>query len=632
LTLSIQAAPVDNADLDNIGLGPAPHAPGDRTMQFNRSRQALRGFVTLRSRCCQGLPLRLRPGLERLEDRTLWSLVLAGSDPVGQSPVALVVGDFNGDGKADIVTANRDSNSVSILLGNGDGTFRSALTIPVDSSPQKLATGDFNGDGKLDLAVATGSGNIDVLLGNGDGTFRKAPPIALGYGVFSVVAGDFNGDGKLDLAAVSLSRTFVTILAGKGDGTFAQAGTLPLASGAASITAADFNGDGKLDLAVINEGDINGNGAHVSIFLGNGNGTFVTGANYPAGKFPAAIAVADLNGDHKLDLAVADFVGGAVDVLLGNGDGTFQSAAPFAAGRDPHDVAAGDFNNDGVPDLAVSNFNSGSISVLLGTGHGAFRGPVTISLGGPLSSSPGPLAVGDFNGDGKQDLAVGDGFGNVVRILLNQAQSGPEAIVNQFYLDLLQRPAEPAGLAFWTGLLNQGVAPSQIVLGIEQSLEFRTDEINKVYEQLLGRLVDPSGLQTGLYVLATFGLEAELAFVASSPEFFEQAGGTIDGWLTAIYRDALNRIADPSGRSAFEQELNGGVINLRQAADIIFKSPEYQQDVVQSYYTTFLRRSPDPSGAAFWLSELQSGVSPEQVIAGIVGSTEYFNLAQALTT
>jgi hypothetical protein len=566
-----------------------------------------------------------------LEDRTLLSLVLAGSDPVGQSPVALVVGDFNGDGKMDIATANLDSNSVSMLLGNGDGTFRSALTIPVDSSPLGLATGDFNGDGKLDLAVATESGNINVPLGNGDGTFRKAAPIALGYGVFSVVAGDFNGDGKLDLAAVSLSRTFVTILAGKGDGTFAQAGTLPLASGANFITAADFNGDGKLDLAVINEPDING--THVSIFLGNGNGTFVTGANIPAGKFPAAIAVADLNGDHKLDLAVANFEGGAVDVLLGNGDGTFQSAAPFAAGREPHDVAVGDFNNDGVPDLAVSNSNSGSIiSVLLGMGHGAFRGPVTISLGGAAISGPNRFAVGDFNGDGKQDLAVGDQSSNVVHVLLNQSAFGPGAIVNQIYLDLLQRPADAAGLAFWTDLLNRGVAPSQIVLGIEQSLEFRTDEINKVYEQLLGRPVDPSGLQTGLYVLATFGLEAELAFVASSPEFFEHAEGTIDGWLTAIYRDALNRIADSSGRSAFEQELNGGVINLRQAADIIFKSPEYQQDVVQSYYTTFLRRSPDPSGAAFWLSELQSEVSPEQVIAGIVGSTEYFNLAQALTS
>jgi hypothetical protein len=600
-------------------------------MPFNWVASALRGFAHIRSGRCEHRRQHFCPGLERLEDRTLLSLVQGGSFPVGQSPVAMVVGNFTGNGKQDIVTANRDSNSISILLGNGDGTFRSALSITVDAAPKSLAVGDFNGDGKLDIAVGcgdanvAGSENIDVLLGNGDGTFRAAPPIPMGVNTNGLVAGDFGRDGKLYLAAVSLSSSSVTILMGQGDGTFVKTGTLLLPSGAEAIAGADFNGDGKLDLAVVcpNFGTSPGsnNRGLVSIFLGNGNGTFATGVTYVAGLSPDAIAVADFNGDHKPDLAVADFEGHAVDVLLNNGNGTFQSATSFAAASNPQLLAVGDFNNDGVPDIVVSNPDvSQEINVLLGVGNGTFQAPIPLDPG----STPVGIAVGDFNADGRQDVAVGDVVANDVRVFLNQPGPDLPGFINQVYLDLLQRPADPAGLASWTALLKQGTTPTQIAFDVEQSLEYRTDEINKVYEQLLRRPADASGLQTGLQVLVTRGLETELEFVAGSQEFLRDAGGTNDGWVTAIFRDALNRAVDAQGRAAFDQELNSGVINLRQAAHIVFTSPEFLQDTIQSDYSTYLGRPPDSGGATAWLGELEAGVvTPEQVIAYFVGSTEH---------
>jgi hypothetical protein len=167
------------------------------------------------------------------------------------------------------------------------------------------------------------------------------------------------------------------------------------------------------------------------------------------------------------------------------------------------------------------------------------------------------------------------------------------------------------------------------VLEIEQSPEYRTDQVNNAYEVYLHRAADPSGLQTGLSVLAYSGLELEQEFIAASPEFFQlQGSGTYNGWLTAIYQDALGRAVDQGGRAAFDYELSNGLITLRQAAHIILTSQEYDQDLVNRYYAQFLRRSADPGGAVFWLNELLSGVPLEQVIAGFVGSTEYFNLAQ----
>jgi hypothetical protein len=290
--------------------------------------------------------------------------------PVGEAPFFVAVGDFNGDGKLDVVTANANSNNISILLGNGDGTLQDAVNYPVGMEPEWVAMGDFNRDGKLDLVVtntnASATGNVSVLLGNGDGTFQPAVNYMAGRNPESVATGDFDMDGKLDLAVVNATTSDVSILLGNGDGTFQTAVNHPVGDVAFSILAADYNGDGKLDLAV---GDINNTGpSNVRILLGNGDGTFKTAVSYVAGSNNGSnwLATGDFNGDGKLDLVVGNLAGkasGNVSILLGNGDGTFQPAMNYGTGFGGAAVP-GDFNNDGKLDIAAAERLSASISIL----------------------------------------------------------------------------------------------------------------------------------------------------------------------------------------------------------------------------------------------------------------------------
>jgi hypothetical protein len=252
-----------------------------------------------------------RPLIEILENRTLPSFVYAGNYAVGDEPWFVAVGDFNGDGTPDLAAANRRSGTVSVLLGNGDGTFQAGQTLSSGgNAPLSVAVADFNGDGKQDLAVAyTANREVVVFLGNGDGTFQAPTRYQL-RGSYSVAVGDFNGDGTPDLAV------------------------------AENIT--------------------------VSVLLGNGDGTFQAPVSYAVGDQPWSVAVGDFNGDGIPDLAVANAGDGTASVLLGNGDGTFQAALNYAVGSDPRSVAVGDFNGDGFPDLAVTNYTDpGTVSVLL---------------------------------------------------------------------------------------------------------------------------------------------------------------------------------------------------------------------------------------------------------------------------
>ena len=324
---------------------------------------------------------------------------------VGSNPVSVTVGDFNGDGRTDLAVANFVSNTVSILLGNGNGTFQTqaqtTYTVTVGSDPKSVAVGDFNGDGKLDLAVANaGSNTVSVLLGNGTGTFQAQTTYAVGVDPDSVAVGDFNGDGKTDLAVAnwsSGSSGTVSILLGNGDGTFQAQTTSAVGGGPYPVAVGDFNGDGKVDMAVANTVSNT-----VSVLLGNGNGTFQTRVQYAVGSDPISVAVGDFNGDGKTDLAVANAGSNSVSVLLGNGNGTFQTQVQYAVGSDPESVAVGDFNGDGKPDLAVANEEGTTVSILLGNGNGTFQAQTTYTAG----FEPGSVAVGDFNGDGKIDLVV----------------------------------------------------------------------------------------------------------------------------------------------------------------------------------------------------------------------------------
>ena len=349
----------------------------------------------------------------------------AAGSPVGAgwTPRAVAVGDLNGDGKTDSVTVNFNGNTVMVLLGNGAGTFTAGpgSPIPVGANPQWVAVGDFNGDGKPDLVIANFSGNnVTLLLGNGTGGFTNAAgsPFSVGSSPVFVAAADFNGDGKLDIVTANSGDNTITVLLGNGAGSFAAATGNPFAVGMnpQSIAVADFSKDGKLDLAVANA-----NTNSVTVLLGDGTGGFAaaTGSPFVVGLTPQSIAVGDLNGDGKPDIVTADRGNNSITVLLGNGTGGFAAAAgsPFATGTSPQSVALSDVNGDGTLDVIVANAGDNTLTVLLGTGSAGF----TPAPGNPFAvgANPQSVAVADFNGDGQPDLVTANFNGNNATVLLN---------------------------------------------------------------------------------------------------------------------------------------------------------------------------------------------------------------------
>ena len=328
----------------------------------------------------------------------------------------LAVADFNGDGHLDIVT-----NNYTILLGNGDGTFRPGATYTSSSNSYKVVTGDFNGDGKEDFATARLDGYVGVWLGNADGTFAQPVLVPTGTGPRDIAAGDFNSDGITDLAIVSRQgQTLgVGILLGNGDGTFQPIKTYLSGQSEIALAIADFNGDGKADIIAIDRDDIFNN---ISVLLGAGDGTFQLAAAYDA-KFPQVVAVGDFNRDGKPDLAVATFDYNYITVYLGAGDGTFtqESTPPLTPSADPleEQLAVGDLDGDGNPDIVWSGGSNTGISVFMGVGDGTFRSAVNF----PAGASSGSAIAADFNGDGRTDLAVTNS--SALEILLATTGSFP---------------------------------------------------------------------------------------------------------------------------------------------------------------------------------------------------------------
>ena len=287
---------------------------------------------------------------------------------MGEEPHSVAVGDFNGDGKVDLAVANLNSNTLSILLGDGTGNFSLASSPATGDNPQSVAVGDFNRDGKMDLAVANGHSNsVSILLGDGTGKFTLTSSPPTGMGPISVSVGDFNGDGKLDLAVANYSMNTLSILLGDGTGHFSLASSPGTGMGPASVAVGDFNGDGKLDLVVANY-----NGNTLSILLGDGTGNFNLVSSSATGVLPESVAVGDLNGDGKLDLVVPNVCGndlrcktvGTVSILLGDGTGNFTPVSSPATGTGPLSVALGAFNHDGRLDIAAANMDDNTVSIL----------------------------------------------------------------------------------------------------------------------------------------------------------------------------------------------------------------------------------------------------------------------------
>ena len=297
--------------------------------------------------------------------------------PVGTDPDAIVAGDFNGDGRTDLAVANSVDNTVSVLLGNGDGTFQPQVTYAVGSIPDAIVAGDFTGDGHIDLAVANSVDNtVSVLLGNGDGTFQPQVTYAVGSIPGAIVAGDFTGDGHTDLAVANSGDNTVSVLLGNGDGTFQPQVTYAVGSEPDAIVAGDFTGDGHTDLAVANSGDNT-----VSVLLGNGHGTFQPQVTYAVGSEPGAIVAGDFTGDGHIDLAVAYYFDKTVSVLLGKGDGTFSVPGKVASSAHSSPVVV-NVNGDGTPDVLVLD-SAGNILYRQGIPGqpGTFEPPVTVNPG-----------------------------------------------------------------------------------------------------------------------------------------------------------------------------------------------------------------------------------------------------------
>jgi uncharacterized protein (TIGR03437 family) len=398
--------------------------------------------------------------------------------PVGLAPATIVAADFNGDGKLDLAVLDAELgivNKLWVLVGKGDGTFRTAVSTATGTRSGYLSYADLNHDGKLDAVIADLIGSdMAVLMGNGDGTFQPPtlylaaaqpvsvgiqplgdgntalfvgdaisgnialgfaapdgtigiPPLqSIGQSTAAIAAGDLNGDSQPDLVISDPVAGNLDVLLATGKGQFGSPATYSAGNTPGALAIADLKGNGVLDAIV-------GSASGLGVLLGTGGGAFGTAQFYTAGDSFGSVAIADFDGDGKPDVAAVDATAGGVSVFLGNGDGTLQTGNPISLSSSfiPLSVAAGDLNKDGNADLIValgasSQGQPGAIAVLLGNGKGTFQTPQVTALPGPIiqrtigAAATAGLAVGDLNGDGIPDVvtAINGATSNQVAVLL----------------------------------------------------------------------------------------------------------------------------------------------------------------------------------------------------------------------
>ena len=513
-------------------------------------------------------------------------------------PDATAVGDVNGDGKQDLVVANFEGNTVGVLLGSGDGTFLPQRTFPASSTPVSNPTGvalaDLNGDGRLDLVVTNFSatlsgstirGSVSVLLGNGDGSFHAPETYEADSNPSSVAVVDVNGDGVPDLLVTNQYGYDVSVLLGNGDGTFRDdpaylaKHTFGVGYGPASVAATylgrdgklhpiDFNGDGKPDLVVANQGTKAYPSSTVTVLLGNKDGTFYpdpfSGPMLPPDTFlvgtkPVSVVVADVDGDGKLDLVVASEgdgspTSGGVTVLLGDGHGNFQDDAAYLAGHtfdpgvQPLGVTVADFNSDGIPDIAATNQLSNALDVLIGKGDGTFSPGAFLNAG----AEPFAVAAADLNGDGRPDLVAAGAGDDTLTVQLGNGdgtfqQATPANGVGQrntpFVADLSGNSASVILDAAGNVLLRMGLSGSGNTLGTPQTINTFFDPVSKKQVVLPARALTVLNTGTGSAIATADAIPdpAALAlgqFVYTVSLYTVDAGGS-PGHSTVFRSDQL---------------------------------------------------------------------------------------------
>jgi hypothetical protein len=348
-------------------------------------------------------------------------IVQSGADCV-------TIADVNGDGSLDIICANYGyrpgdpgapggwNNTLTVLTNSGSGIFSSNATLIVGTGPTIIVAADVNGDGKPDLISANQTDNtLTVLTNNGSGGFGFDATLPVGSKPLGLIAADVNGDGRLDLVCANNGTNTLTVLTNNGSGIFGSNATVTVGNLPYSIAAADVNGDGKLDLICANQNDNT-----LTVLTNNGNGIFGYNATLNVGKTPDCVVAADVNGDGKPDLISVNWFDGTMTVLTNNGSGGFGFNATLAVGKHPSTVAAADFNGDGKVDLICANTYDGggglgTLTVYTNNWNGGFGLNTTITTVGSVPN----VWAGDFNGDGKMDLACPNFYDGTVTVLRN---------------------------------------------------------------------------------------------------------------------------------------------------------------------------------------------------------------------
>ncbi|CUS33975.1 conserved hypothetical protein [Candidatus Nitrospira nitrosa] len=338
------------------------------------------------------------------------------SYPVGKNPTTITTGDLNHDSFTDLITTNISSNSVSILFGNGDGTFKDQIQVHVCQEPRALVMNDFNEDGQADVVLACSGGDeVELLLGRGNGKFEEGARYPVHRSPVSLAAEDVNGDHHVDLA-VALRNDKVKVFLGNGKGELRHGAQYEHGDTPTSVALSDLNGDGKIDLVVTNGGPMSN---AVSVWLGNGNGTFRDPKDYSTGRRPLGVSFGDFNNDHNSDLLVINGEQDSFTTFLGNGNATFRPGKDAGADAGPNFGLARDFNGDQLVDVAIVNIQSNDLSILFGKGDGTFHYPPR-----NYRTKYGPFALCSFHvttsGSEEPGLAIADNGSGSVSIFLHR--------------------------------------------------------------------------------------------------------------------------------------------------------------------------------------------------------------------